>query len=94
MTGDRTAAAHSPPGERHQYDAADGRWNNLGAPVVAYYSPGELEEIVAEADGRVIRRRDRTARVRRLPRLLGVRGRWFTTVMAVRVRGFTDLPSP
>ena len=61
-----------------------GRWNNLGAPLVSYYSPDEIDEIVREAGGKVIRHRDRDARLRRLPRLAGVRGRWFTTVMAVR----------
>ena len=63
-----------------------GRWNNLGAPVVSYYSPDEIDESVREAGGRVIRHRDRDARLRRLPRLAGVQGRWFTTVMAVPVR--------
>ncbi|MCB2224601.1 MAG: class I SAM-dependent methyltransferase [Actinobacteria bacterium] len=63
-----------------------GRWNNLGAPLVAYYSPDEVQEMVAEAGGRVIRSRDRTASLRRLPRAVGVRGRWFTTVMAVPIR--------
>jgi len=61
-----------------------GRWNNLGAPLVSYYSPDEVVAMVEAAGGRVIRHRDRTARLRRLPRLLGVRDRWFTTVMAVR----------
>ena len=61
-----------------------GRWNNLGAPLVSYYSPDEVVAIVEAAGGRVIRHRDRTARLRRLPRLFGIRDRWFTTVMAVR----------
>jgi len=61
-----------------------GRWNNLGAPLVSYYSPEEVVAIVEAAGGKVIRHRDRTARLRRLPRLFGVRERWFTTVMAVR----------
>jgi len=66
-----------------------GKWNNLGAPVVAYYSPAEVVAIVEAAGGKVIRQRDREARLRRLPRLVGVRGRWFTTVMAVPNRGST-----
>ena len=61
-----------------------GRWNNLGAPLVSYYSPDEVVAIVEAAGGEVIRHRDRAARLRRLPRLLGVRDRWFTTVMAAR----------
>ncbi len=63
-----------------------GRWNNLGAPLVSFYSPDEVVAIVEAAGGRVIRRRDRTARLRCLPRLLGIRDRWFTTVMAARGR--------
>jgi hypothetical protein len=63
-----------------------GRWNNLGAPVVAYYSPDQLEGIVAEAGGRVIRRRDREDRIRRLPRIAGVRGHWTSTVLVGRSR--------
>lgn len=68
----------------HRFEV--GRWNNLGAPLVSFYSPDEVVSIVEAAGGRVIRRRDRTARLRRLPRLLGIRDRWFTTVMAVRGR--------
>ena len=64
-----------------------GKWNNLGAPVVAYYSPAEVVSMVEAAGGKVIRQRDREARLRRLPRLVGVRGRWFTTVMAIPNRG-------
>jgi SAM-dependent methyltransferase len=64
-----------------------GHWNNLGAPLVSYYSPDEVVAIVEAAGGKVIRHRDRTSRLRRLPRLLGVRERWFTTVMVVRGDG-------
>jgi len=63
-----------------------GRWNNLGAPVVGYYSPDEIVAMVKDAGGKVLRHRDRDARLRLLPRLLGVRGRWLTTVMAVPIR--------
>jgi len=61
-----------------------GHWNNLGAPLVSYYSPDEVMAMVEAAGGKVIRCQNRTARLRRIPRLLGVRDRWFTTVMAVR----------
>ncbi|MCJ7725843.1 MAG: class I SAM-dependent methyltransferase, partial [Acidimicrobiia bacterium] len=57
-----------------------GRWNNLGAPVVAYYSPAEVAEMVVAAGGKVIRTRDREARMRKIPRMLGVNRRWFSTV--------------
>ena len=36
-----------------------GRWNNLGAPVVAYYSPDDVVKMVEAAGGKVIRHRDR-----------------------------------
>jgi SAM-dependent methyltransferase len=62
-----------------------GRWNNIGAPVVSYYTPAQLRGLVASAGGRVLRRHDRPARLRRLPRILGIRGRWETTLLVGRV---------
>lgn len=60
-----------------------GRWNNLGAPLVSYYTADEVAAMVERAGGRVVRRKDKTASVRTLPRLLGVRRRRFTTLMVV-----------
>jgi SAM-dependent methyltransferase len=61
-----------------------GSWNNLGAPLVSYYSPDEIEVMAVAAGGRVQRRRDRAVRIRWLPRFLGVRGRWFSTFLLRR----------
>lgn len=58
-----------------------GRWNNLGAPLVSYYSPATVRALVEEAGGRVMRSHDRPLRLRRLPRVLGIRGRWITTLL-------------
>jgi SAM-dependent methyltransferase len=58
-----------------------GRWNNLGAPVVSYYGPGEMAELVAASGGTVARREDTPTTLKRLPRTLGVRGRWMTTLL-------------
>jgi SAM-dependent methyltransferase len=58
-----------------------GEWNNLGAPLVSYYDPAGVRGLVAAAGGSVERSHDRPQRLRRLPRALGIRGRWITTVL-------------
>ena len=59
-----------------------GAWNNVGNPVVSFIGPGELEELVEEV-GWSVERLDRSrALLRRLPRLLGVRGKWEVTLLA------------
>ncbi len=63
-----------------------GRWNNIGAPVVSYYSPDEVVAMVEAAGGKVVRRRDRDRPVHRIPRLLGVSRRSISTVMAIPIR--------
>lgn len=62
-----------------------GAWNNLGAPVVSYYGREELALLVAESGGTTLRREDLAMRLRRLPGMLGVRGRWTTTLLAQAV---------
>lgn len=59
-----------------------GTWNNIGAPVVSYYSPDELHGLVTQAGAEVIELHNAEAKLRRLPRLLGVTGRWDTTIIA------------
>ncbi|MDH3426592.1 MAG: class I SAM-dependent methyltransferase [Acidimicrobiia bacterium] len=59
-----------------------GAWNNLGNPVVSYIGPGELEELVREAGWSPERAERSEALLRRLPRLLGVRGKWEVTLLA------------
>ncbi len=58
-----------------------GKWNNLGAPLVSYYDPAGIRGLVGDAGGSVVRSHDRPQRLRRLPRVLGIRGRWTTTVL-------------
>jgi SAM-dependent methyltransferase len=58
-----------------------GKWNNLGAPLVSYYGRGDMRELIAAAGGRVDRHHDEETPLRRLPRTLGVRGRWMTTLL-------------
>lgn len=76
----------SPSGRRVEV----GKWNNLGAPLVSYYGRDELAELVNDAGGRVTRREDSESTLRRLPRMLGVRGRWMTTLL---VRAAADMRS-
>jgi cyclopropane fatty-acyl-phospholipid synthase-like methyltransferase len=59
-------------------------WNNIGAPVVSYYSPSELHELVMEAGAEVADVHNVEGTLRSLPKLLGIRGRWETTVIARR----------
>lgn len=56
-----------------------GRWNNIGAPVVSYFGPEELAAMIAAAGGTVEHAVHRRGRLRRLPRALGIRGRWEST---------------
>lgn len=37
-----------------------GYWNNIGAPVVSFYGPAEVEEFITTAGGRAVRRRIRS----------------------------------
>ena len=59
-----------------------GRWTNIGAPVVSYYSPDELRELVTAAGAKVTEVRNVDGDLRMLPRLMGITGRWDTTVIA------------
>jgi len=61
-----------------------GTWNNIGAPVVSYYSPDELHQLMTEAGAEVEELHNVEAKLRLLPRLLGVSGRWETTLIAHR----------
>ncbi|MFQ5948918.1 MAG: class I SAM-dependent methyltransferase [Acidimicrobiia bacterium] len=61
-----------------------GRWNNIGAPVVSYYSPDELAELATQAGAEVTELHNVEGKLRLLPRLLGIRGRWDTTLIAQR----------
>jgi SAM-dependent methyltransferase len=56
-----------------------GRWNNIGAPLVSFYGPTELDRIISDGGGRVQRGDDRTWSLRRLPRILGIRNHWTST---------------
>ncbi|KAA3639347.1 MAG: class I SAM-dependent methyltransferase [Armatimonadetes bacterium] len=62
-----------------------GRWNNIGAPVVSYYSPDELCDLVSEAGAEVVELHNVKSRLRLLPKLLGISGRWETTLIARRI---------
>jgi len=62
-----------------------GKWNNIGAPVVSYYSPDELRELLADAGANVVEFHNAEGKLRRLPRRLGITGRWDTTIIARRV---------
>jgi SAM-dependent methyltransferase len=66
-----------------------GRWNNIGAPVVSYCDPEDVARMACAAGGRVERATHRVGRLRRLPRALGIRGRWESTYV---VRGTTRHP--
>lgn len=59
-------------------------WNNIGAPIVSYYSPGELQELVTQAGAEVTAIHNVESTLRLLPRLVGVTGRWETTLIAHR----------
>ena len=59
-------------------------WNNIGPPVVSYYSPGELHELVTQAGAEVVDVHNIESKLRLLPRLVGVTGRWETTLIARR----------
>lgn len=61
-----------------------GKWNNIGAPIVSYYSPDELRELVTQAGAEVTEMHNVEGRLRLLPKLLGISGRWETTVIARR----------
>lgn len=61
-----------------------GNWNNIGAPVVSYYSPTELRVLLADAGADVVEFHNAEGKLRRLPRRLGITGRWDTTVIARR----------
>lgn len=61
-----------------------GRWNNIGAPVVSYYSPDELRELLTQAGAEVEEIHNIEAKLRLLPKLLGISGRWETTLIAHR----------
>ncbi len=61
-----------------------GTWNNIGAPVVSYYSPDELRELLADAGADVVEFHNAEGKLRRLPRRLGITGRWDTTIIARR----------
>ena len=59
-------------------------WNNIGAPVVSYYSPSELHDLVTQAGAEVAEVHCVESKLRLLPKLLGVTGRWETTLIARR----------
>jgi SAM-dependent methyltransferase len=61
-----------------------GRWNNIGAPVVSYYGPEEVTRMSYAAGGRVVFEAHRLGRLRRLPKTLGVSGRWESTLVVRR----------
>jgi SAM-dependent methyltransferase len=63
-----------------------GKWNNLGAPLVSYYDPAALQELIGGAGGELIRNHDKPQRLRRLPRVLGIRGRWSSTILVRRAQ--------
>ena len=59
-------------------------WNNIGAPVVSYYSPRELHELVTAAGAEVADAHSVDSKLRLLPKLLGITGRWETTLVIHR----------
>jgi 2-polyprenyl-3-methyl-5-hydroxy-6-metoxy-1,4-benzoquinol methylase len=62
-----------------------GQWNNIGAPVVSYYySPDELRELAMQAGAEVADLHNVEAKLRLLPRLLGISRWWETTLIAHR----------
>jgi len=59
-------------------------WNNIGAPVVSYYSPSELHDLVLQAGAQVTEAHNVESKLRSLPRFAGINGRWETTLIVRR----------
>jgi len=61
-----------------------GRGNNLGPPVVSFYTPEALDRILQSSGARLVESVDEPHAIKRLPRLLGLRASWDSSRLVAR----------